>query len=177
MPCIAERAAMRPPIQAVLGDKCRHLSTKTERKQTLRTGISRRQWVWFSFRGLCLFSVCCQVIPIVHSEDEGRTYVSRLTFHPPGGDAPVESKPTKYRYSASYVKLYPMGARGEENVVSNVTTLVLLDPLSGSTGWTMQMEAGVCVCACVCVCVCVSIYTLRLDQASIARHECLFRYI
>jgi hypothetical protein len=151
MPYIAERAAIRPPIQAVLGDKCRHSSTKTERRQTLRTCISRRQWVWFSFRGLCLFSVCCQVIPIVHSEDEGRTYVSRLTFHPPGGDVPVKSKPTKYRYSASYVKLYPRGARGEENVVSNVTTLVLLDPVSGSTGWTMQMEAGVCVCVCVCL--------------------------
>ena len=158
MPCIAEGAATRPAIQAVLGEKFRHLSTKTGGQQTLRTGIPRRQWVWFSFRGLCLFSVCCQVIPIAHSEDEGRTNVSKLMSHPPGGDAPVDSEPTNNRYSASYAKLFPMGARGEENVVSNVTTLVLLDPLSGSTGWTMQMEAGVCVCVYVCVCVCVCVY-------------------
>ena len=98
------------------------------------------------------------MIPIVHSEDEGRTNVSKLMSHPPGGDAPVDSEPTNNRYSASYAKLFPIGARGEENVVSNVTTLVLLDPLSGSTGWTMQMEAGVCVCVYVCVCVCVCVY-------------------
>ena len=41
-----------------------------------------------------------------------------------------------------YRQLFPMGARGEEPVVSNVTSLRLDTADTGDTGWIMQMEAA-----------------------------------
>ena len=43
--------------------------------------------------------------------------------------------------NVEYRRLFAMGARGEEPVVSNVTTLKLQSGDTGDTGWLLQMEA------------------------------------